>query len=131
MPATRTVVRTALAATIDGISGLTGLDYTSDTIHTDSAIITELDVRFDSTFARGADDMTAVVRLLTAGDFESAQERLDDLVSKLKDGIEADESLGGVVHYARVSRIRGDSEGQLPIGEQTYAVIDVEVEIVA
>lgn len=129
MPADAKQVLEALGTALDGIAGIHGHAYTPDTIQTDAAIVTELDVRFDATMQRGADDMTATVRLLTAGDFRSAQQRLFTLVATVRDGLDGD--LGGVVHYARVSRIRGDSWGQITVGEQTFAVVDFEVEIVA
>lgn len=129
MPATRTAVRDALATALSTVDGIVGHAYTPDTPHSGDVIIIEMDVRFDKTMQRGADDMTALCRALTVGDFRSAQENLDVMVTSVRDGLDGD--LGGTVHYARVARIRGDSEGQIQVGQQTFAVIDFEVEIVA
>jgi len=127
----RTVVRDAAAEILDGIDGLRGHPRAPRTVVPPAAVVTEVDADYDTTFGRGADTYTLIVRLLVGGDMRAAQIRLDELADEVKGSFEADPTLGGVAHTSRVTRVRGDSEGEVDVGQQTFYVIDVEIEVIA
>lgn len=124
---TRQQVRKILAEHLDAVHGLRGHPYVPGQISPPAVVVVEVGVEFDVTMGRGSDQHNAVCRLLVGGDFRSAQDRLDGWVSQLKDVVDGD--LGGQVDYARLTRIRGDSEGQIDVGGATFAVVDFDVEI--
>lgn len=127
--ATRQQVRKAVGDALDSIDGVRGHAYTPGQVNPPAVVVIEVDVSFDATMQRGADDFTVLCRAMTGGDLRAAQDKLDEIVSTVK--AELDGDLDGTVHFARVSRIRGDTEGQIEVGGSTFAVIDFEIEVVA
>jgi hypothetical protein len=117
-----------LADHLDKLDGLRGWPYVPGQINPPAVVVVEVGVEFDATMARGSDQFDVRCRLIVGGDFRAAQDRLDDLVSQLKGHVDGD--LGGQVDYARMTRIRGDSEGQVDVGGATFHVVDFDVEIV-
>lgn len=87
----------------------------------------EIDVEFDATMARGLDVYVVMVRALASGDLRAAQKALASSISKVKDELDGD--LDGKVDYARVTRIRGDTWGQITVANATFTIIDFEIEI--
>jgi hypothetical protein len=92
-------------------------------------------IRFDSTMARGADDFLFTVTLLvSSADDLSGQEELDAYLEgsgarSVKAVVEADPSLGGVAHFARVREAR--NYGPQTWGEARYFGVDFGVEVTA
>jgi hypothetical protein len=130
MAATDTQVREALAAVIGKVDGLRAHPFVPGQINPPAAIVTEVNVDFDASMQRGSDEMTVLVRLLTGGDFRSAQQRLSELTYLIRDELWDDPTLGGVVADARLFRRRGDSEGQVDVGGGVFAVVDIEFQVV-
>lgn len=128
--ATPKQVREAVADAIDAISGLRGHAYAPDQINPPAAVVIEVDVQFDAVMQRGADDFTVRVRLLTGGSLRAAQDKLWEMVSLLKDNIDGQVDTN-VVSYARLARVRGDTEGPYEVGQRTFAGVDVDIEVVA
>ena len=128
--ATDIEVRQALAESIDQIDGIRGHEFTPGQVNPPAAIVIEMDVEFDASMQRGSDRMIALVRLLTGGDMRSAQTRLSQMVADVRARIWDDPTLGDVVSDCRLRRKRGDSEGQIDAYGATFAVVDVEVEII-
>ncbi|MFI7707609.1 hypothetical protein [Nonomuraea sp. NPDC049480] len=92
-------------------------------------------IRFDSTMARGADDFLFTVTLLVSlADDRSGQEALDAYLEgagarSIKAVIEADPSLGGAAHFARVREAR--NYGPMTWGDGRYVGVDFGIEITA
>ena len=128
--ATDTEVREALADSLSAVEGLRGHAYTPGQLQGRDAVVIEVNVDFDAAMQRGADEMNVVVRLLVGGDMRSAQQRLSGLVYTVRDRLWTDNTLDGTVSDCRLHRKRGDSEGQIDVGGSTFAVVDLEVQII-
>ena len=128
--ATDTEVREALADSLSQVTGLRGHGYAPGQINPPAAVVVEVNVDFDASMQRGSDEMNAVVRLLVGGDLRSAQLRLSQLVYDVRERLWTDNTLAGTVSDCRLHRKRGDSEGQVDIGGATFAVVDLEVQII-
>lgn len=130
MAATDTEVREALADSLDAVEGLRGHPYTPGQLQGRDAVVIEVNVDFDASMQRGSDEMNVVVRLLIGGDLRTAQQRMSDLVYKVRERLWTDNTLDDTVSDARLHRKRGDSEGQIDVGGSTFAVVDLEVQII-
>lgn len=130
--ATEDEIRVGWAATVGQIDGWGAYPYTPGQIHTPCAIVTQVDVEFDIAMQRGGDRFVVRAFLLTSGDLESAQKVIGLHVLAVRDAIAADPTLGGVAMDARVTRKRGDSDGQIQMRDgQTYVVAEIETEVYA
>lgn len=134
MVSARNTIRKALADTLDGTAGFRAAAYTPRQLNPPQMVVTQLDQQ-PTAFGTPNDshDYTAVVRMLMAGDIESAQEKLDEAADAVEQALFDDQTLGGKVDFAVWQRTRGDSEGLIEMGGTsgfaTYAVLDFEVQI--
>lgn len=128
-------VRAGLVARLQTISGLRVYDNVPGQPMTPAAVVRpgEPAVVFDSTMARGCDEMLFTVLVLVSfANHDTAQDALDPYLSgsgdqSLKAVIEAEQTLGGVVSYARVARI--GSYGEVAYAGATYLGADFTVEV--
>lgn len=104
-------IRTALAAAMSSIDGLSTEEYIRDIADTPVAMVGgPTDVEYDATFGRGHDDYTFTIFLFASRvDEEAAQEDLDSYIDpfgpkSIKQAIETNEALKGVVEDVRVQR---------------------------
>lgn len=128
--ATDTQVRVALADSLSEVVGLRGHAWTPGQLQGRDAVVIEVNVDFDASMQRGADEMNVVVRLLVGGDLRTAQQRLSELVYLVRDRLWSDPTLDDTVSDCRLHRKRGDSEGQVDVGGSQFAVVDLEVQII-
>ena len=126
----RQTVRNAAAEVLDGIAGLRGHAHAPRTVSAPAAVVLEVDVVYDTTFGRGSDTYTLIVRVLTQGDMRAAQLKLDEVTDQIKAAFEADPTLDGHADTSRVTRVRGDSEGYVDVGQSQFYVVDVEIEVI-
>ncbi|HEX6969858.1 MAG TPA: hypothetical protein VF174_13760 [Micromonosporaceae bacterium] len=105
-------IRDGLKTRLKTIAGLRVSDTVPGQVNPPAAVIAPDSISFDSTMARGSDDFVFIVYLIvgTAVD-RIGQDKLDGYLagsgaSSVKAAIEADESLGGVANFARVSGVR-------------------------
>jgi len=128
-------IRDGLVTRLQTISGLTGYDHVPGQVNVPAATVSRRLTRFDSVMARGADDFEYVVRVLVSNaDPKLAQEAMSLYLagsgaSSIKAAIEGDQTLGGVVDFARV-REAGE-EGITQVGEVDYLAVDFVVEVCA
>lgn len=106
--ATDVAIRNGLADALDAIPGLTAYGHIPSRANLPAALVARRVTRFDSTMARGADDFEFVITVcvpfadpLVAQDTMSAFLATDGPDS-VKATIESDQTLGGVVDFARV-----------------------------
>jgi hypothetical protein len=133
-------VRTALAQRLASVPGLTVYAEVPDSPEVPAAIIFpgfegEPTIRFDSTMARGSDDLLfTVVLLVQYADDVSGQDELDAYLDgsgakSVKALIEADETLGGLVSFARVREARNYGSRQSAVTAPRYLGVELCVEI--
>lgn len=137
MPAASySTVRDALKTALDTIDGLTVYATANSTVNPPAAVVLPGDpvISFDSTMARGADDMLFVVRLLVGQQTDyAAQDKIDAYLagtgpSSVKAAV--DGNLGGVVDFARVSQARNYGEFEHPDGH-VYLGVEFVIEVTA
>lgn len=112
MPAALSDVRAGLAAALGTISGLRVNENATDDPVPPCAVLSMNTLTFDSTLARGADQMEWTVTLIVGrADDRAAMRRLETWMAgsgatSVKAAIEADTTLGGRVLMARVVEFR-------------------------
>jgi hypothetical protein len=108
-------VRAAIKeALVVGVSGIKVYEYIPDTLTHPAAVIAPGDpvVSFDATLSRGADEYTFLVRVLVDNaQSEVADKALDAYLAgsgsqSIKQAIEDDPRLGGVVDFVSVTQAR-------------------------
>lgn len=133
-------IREALGVALMSIDGLTVHDHPRPQVSALPAVVIfpgEPLAEFDSTFANGSHEWNfeLLVVLSRGGDDEINFDTLDAFTAptgpgSIKGAIEADDTLGGVVHYARVQRAR--SYGTVSIGSiDGYLAITFDLEVLA
>lgn len=133
--ATISQIRAGIAARLDTIEGLRVSDYVPDQINPPMAVVFGPEIDYDSTMQRGSDDMRFSIILLTSRVSDrSGQTLLDSYLSpagaaSVKVAVEAEQTLGGTVDYARVSQVR--EYGSEEINATTYYTAAVTVEVCA
>lgn len=127
MPAAMSDVRAGLAAALGTITGLRVNTNATDDPVPPCAILSMNTLTFDSTLARGADEMEWTVTLIVGrADDRAAMQRLETWMagtgsSSVKAAIEADTTLGGRVLMARVAEIR--NIGSVDRGDGTSMLV--------
>jgi hypothetical protein len=136
--ASLSAVRDGIKAQLAAITGLRVYDTIPDQISPPAAVVAPASgtfLEFDSTMARGSDDLHFVVALLVArGSDRAAQDTLDGYLAgsgaaSVKAAIESGGTLGGAVQWVSVPAAR--NYGSLDIGGVSYLgcefVVDVGV----
>ena len=102
-------IRTGLSTRLATISGLSVYSYVPDSIEPPTAVVGVMSsVDYDSTMSRGSDMYEIPLYLYVSRvDAELSQDSLDEFLagsgsSSIKQAIEGDTTLGGVVSSARV-----------------------------
>lgn len=131
-----TDIRNGLKDRLETIDGITGYARPGGTINLPAAVIFPGAIEFDSTMARGSDDLTfSVLLLLAESTPQLAQEQLDPYLSgsgeqSVKAAVEADETLGGAADFARVTGVSdyGDVQwsGKLYLGARFNVEVNTD-----
>lgn len=129
-------VRNGLATQLKMISGLRVESVPPSTISAPCAVVYRRRTNFDSTMHRGSDEHEFVVTVYIAtANNRNAWASLDAYMagsgaSSIKAAIEADQTLGGVVSYARVASIEEDRIVEIPANSNIfYASAEFVVEV--
>jgi hypothetical protein len=106
---TPTGVRTALAASIDSITGLRCFEYVPDSVSPPAAVIEPLEITYGMAMQDGLDLYQAYILVIVGRMSDrSAQDRLDAYVtssgsSSIKAKVESDPTLGGACSTLQVT----------------------------
>lgn len=116
------------------IAGLTVFDFIADNMSPPAAMVGLPDVAYDSTMARGSDDGTITVFVFVSrADAESARDELSAYMAgsgskSIKAAIEADTTLNGSAHTARVVSATSDL---ITVGGVDYLAAEFTINVVA
>lgn len=118
-------IRDGLSTALGAISGLRAYDTVPGQVSPPAAIVEPASplIVFDSTMGRGSDELAFNVTVLVQyGTDRTSQDALDAYLagsgaSSVKAAIEADDTLGGIVSYARVA-------SATDYGPMTFAGVD-------
>ena len=128
-------IRTGLSTRLATISGLSVYSYVPDSIEPPTAVVGVMSsVDYDSTMSRGSDMYEIPLYLYVSRvDAELSQDSLDEFLagsgtSSIKQAIEGDTTLGGVVSSARV--VEASNYGVYTINSIDYLGVEFSVEII-
>ena len=128
-------IRTGLSTRLATISGLSVYSYVPDSIEPPTAGVGVMSsVDYDSTMSRGSDMYEIPLYLYVSRvDAELSQDSLDEFLagsgsSSIKQAIEGDTTLGGVVSSARV--VEASNYGVYTINSIDYLGVEFSVEII-
>jgi hypothetical protein len=125
----------ALTAELSNTRQLKVYDLVPETVITPCAIIIPKSSEWNQTYQRGTDAYTFEIQLLAAkADSATGQELLDRFleaggVSSILDAIDADDTLGGLVHYTNFSG--WDDYGKYDYPPVSYWGVVLKVEVLA
>jgi len=132
---TITQIRDGIATNLQTISGLRTSDEVPDSPNPPQAVVQMGNVSYDTAFQGGLTTYSFIVSVIVARVTEGrAQERLDAYAStsgasSVKEAIESDRTLGGVVADVRV--VEMTNVGAVLLGEATYIAADFAVTVYA
>jgi hypothetical protein len=128
-------IRTGLSTRLATISGLSVYSFVPDSIEPPTAVVGVMSsVDYDSTMSRGSDMYEIPLYLYVSRvDAELSQDSLDEFLagsgsSSIKQAIEGDTTLGGVVSSARV--VEASNYGVYTINSIDYLGVEFSVEII-
>ena len=128
-------IRSGLSTRLATISGLSVYSYVPDSIEPPTAVVGVMSsVDYDSTMSRGSDSYEIPLYLYVSRvDAELSQDSLDEFLagsgsSSIKQAIEGDVTLGGVVSSARV--VEASNYGVYTINSIDYLGVEFSVEII-
>jgi len=128
-------IRSGLSTRLATISGLSVYAYVPDSIEPPTAVVGVMSsVDYDSTMSRGSDSYEIPLYLYVSRvDAELSQDSLDEFLagsgsSSIKQAIEGDSTLGGVVSSARV--VEASNYGVYTINSIDYLGVEFSVEII-
>ncbi len=128
-------IRTGLSTRLATISGLSVYSYVPDSIEPPTAVVGVMSsVDYDSAMSRGSDMYEIPLYLYVSRvDAELSQDSLDEFLagsgsSSIKQAIEGDTTLGGVVSSARV--VEASNYGVYTINSIDYLGVEFSVEII-
>jgi hypothetical protein len=131
--ATVSEIRDALALAMESVHGLRTSAHVPDAPRPPIAVVMPDRIEYDLNAHRGADRFFFTVTVLASrADDRAAQQNLDRYLvgeSSVKDAIERDRTLGGVVNTCRVTSMQ--NYAAVPVGETTYLSAQFIVEVVA
>jgi hypothetical protein len=132
---TITQIRDGIATNLQTISGLRTSAEVPDSPNPPQAVVQMGNVSYDTAFQGGLTTYSFIVSVIVARVTEGrAQERLDAYAStsgasSVKEAIESDRTLGGVVADVRV--VEMTNVGAVLLGEATYIAADFAVTVYA
>jgi hypothetical protein len=132
---TITQIRDGIATNLQTISGLRTSAEVPDNPNPPQAVVQMGNVSYDTAFQGGLTTYSFIVSVIVARVTEGrAQERLDAYAStsgasSVKEAIESDRTLGGVVADVRV--VEMTNVGAVLLGEATYIAADFAVTVYA
>lgn len=132
---TITQIRDGIATNLQTISGLRTAAEVPDNPNPPQAVVQMGNVSYDTAFQGGLTTYSFIVSVIVARVTEGrAQERLDAYAStsgasSIKEAIESDRTLGGVVADVRV--VEMTNVGAVLLGEATYIAADFAVTVYA
>ena len=132
---TITQIRDGIAINLQTISGLRTSAEVPDSPNPPQAVVQMGNVSYDTAFQGGLTTYSFIVSVIVARVTEGrAQERLDAYAStsgasSVKEAIESDRTLGGVVADVRV--VEMTNVGAVLLGEATYIAADFAVTVYA
>ena len=128
-------IRSGLSTRLATISGLSVYAFVPDSIEPPTALVGVMSsVDYDSTMSRGSDSYEIPLYLYVSRvDAELSQDSLDEFLagsgsSSIKQAIEGDSTLGGVVSSARV--VEASNYGVYTINSIDYLGVEFSVEII-
>jgi hypothetical protein len=128
-------IRSGLSTRLATILGLSVYAYVPDSIEPPTAVVGVMSsVDYDSTMSRGSDMYEIPLYLYVSRvDAELSQDSLDEFLagsgsSSIKQAIEGDTTLGGVVSSARV--VEASNYGVYTINSIDYLGVEFSVEII-
>lgn len=128
-------IRSGLSTRLATISGLSVYSFVPDSIEPPTAVVGVMSsVDYDSTMSRGSDSYEIPLYLYVSRvDAELSQDSLDEFLagsgsSSIKQAIEGDVTLGGVVSSARV--VEASNYGVYTINSIDYLGVEFSVEII-
>jgi hypothetical protein len=128
-------IRSGLSTRLATISGLSVYSYVPDSIEPPTAVVGVMSsVDYDSTMSRGSDSYEIPLYLYVSRvDAELSQDSLDEFLagsgsSSIKQAVEGDSTLGGVVSSARV--VEASNYGVYTINSIDYLGVEFSVEII-
>ena len=128
-------IRSGLSTRLATISGLSVYSYVPDSIEPPTAVVGVMSsVDYDSTMSRGSDSYEIPLYLYVSRvDAELSQDSLDEFLagsgsSSIKQAIEGDSTLGGVVSSARV--VEASNYGVYTVNSIDYLGVEFSVEII-
>ena len=128
-------IRSGLSTRLATISGLSVYSFVPDSIEPPTAVVGVMSsVDYDSTMSRGSDSYEIPLYLYVSRvDAELSQDSLDEFLagsgsSTIKQAIEGDSTLGGVVSSARV--VEASNYGVYTINSIDYLGVEFSVEII-
>ena len=128
-------IRSGLSTRLATISGLSVYSYVPDSIEPPTAVVGVMSsVDYDSTMSRGSDLYEIPLYLYVSRvDAELSQDSLDEFLAgsgskSIKQAIEGDSTLGGVVSSARV--VEASNYGVYTINSIDYLGVEFNVEII-
>jgi hypothetical protein len=125
-------IRDGIKTRLATIAGLHAYDTVEGQTESPAAVIYLDSISFDSTMARGSDDMVFVISLAVGGVDRVAQDTLDGYLdgsgaTSIKAVMDADTRLGNIVSFARVAGVR--NYGSTKVNGVTMWGADVIVEV--
>jgi len=128
-------IRSGLSTRLATISGMSVYSFVPDSIEPPTAVVGVMSsVDYDSTMSRGSDSYEIPLYLYVSRvDAELSQDSLDEFLagsgsSSIKQAIEGDSTLGGVVSSARV--VEASNYGVYTINSIDYLGVEFSVEII-
>jgi hypothetical protein len=128
-------IRSGLSTRLATISGMSVYSYVPDSIEPPTAVVGVMSsVDYDSTMSRGSDLYEIPLYLYVSRvDAELSQDSLDEFLAgsgskSIKQAIEGDSTLGGVVSSARV--VEASNYGVYTINSIDYLGVEFSVEII-
>lgn len=128
-------IRDALKAALATVAGLRAFDTVQDSLNPPAAVVGPPQIAYDVVMARGASRYTFPVRVYASrAEVKTGQDKLDGYISatgptSIKLAVEADMTLGGVTHSARVASSSG--YGVYEVAGIAFVGAEFTIEVIA
>jgi hypothetical protein len=128
-------IRRGLAQRLRTIEGLEAYTFITSRPNVPAAMVSRRHTAYDATMARGSDDFEYLITMAVSwADPEVAQESMSRYLDtagdlSVKAAVEAEDTLGGVVDFARVVEAREELIREF--GDTPYLTVEIVVEVTA